>query len=735
MPPSTTGVRLMVTGSTEGHLTTVPPQDSESLTIAVLDRAGVIVAVNEQWQQFCRDNGGDPEVCGVGASYLDACSAAGDDPVARHAASMVRKALLGELSTPATVLTPCAAPGTTGWFDMRVVSRLDELGACEGAVVTFCERLDLGGLRPRATGPPAATLAAARPDPMSTTVADPRELLTFPDVPRLELEETLVQLTERAADVLKAQGRLRELLRANALVTADLKLEVVLRRVVHAARDLVGAKYAALGVLGEDGLLDQFVHAGMPQGPTDQLGRPPVGDGILGLLVDEPGPVRLRDVNIDPRAIGFPAGHPAMTSFLGVPIRVRGAVFGNLYLTESERGEFSDEDEQLVTSLARTAAVAIENARLYEDSERRRRWQGVTTDATQALFAGDHDRPLHVVLEGARQGAEADVTIFADLDDEDVITAELVVGEQADELTGRSSHASLSSLEPVLRHGTPLLIESYRHRDADPPLSPPIASLIAAPMLRGQRIVGAVVAIRLQGRRAFDHTDVEQLEAYVGHAAVALELNQSRADQEALAVLREHQRIAADLHDHVIQELFATGMALQGMVYRTEDPRDQANLVEFVDAIDATIRRIRTTIFRLNRAPYGGGSLKERLLSVVEDARPALGFTAHAEFSGPLDQAVPDELADHVVAVAREALSNAARHAAARSVRLRVTLADELLTLDAIDDGRGIGTPTRSSGLTNLERRAKEFDGTLEILEPTGGGTHLRWTAVARFDR
>jgi signal transduction histidine kinase len=284
-----------------------------------------------------------------------------------------------------------------------------------------------------------------------------------------------------------------------------------------------------------------------------------------------------------------------------------------------------------------------------------------------------------------------------------------------------------------MRHGTPLLVENYRAREGDPPLEPPIASLICSPLLRGQRVVGAIVAIRLLGRRAFDHTDVEQLEAYVGHTGVALELNQSHADQEALAVLREHQRIAADLHDHVIQELFATGMALQGMVYRTEDPRDQATLVEFVDAIDATIRRIRTTIFRLNRAPYGGGSLKERLLSVVEDARPALGFTAHAEFSGPLDQAVPDDLADHVVAVAREALSNAARHAGAKSVRLVVTLAEDLLTVDAIDDGRGLGSPTRSSGLANLERRAKESGGTLEILEPAGGGTHLRWTAVVRL--
>ena len=149
MPPSPTGVRLMVTGSTEGHLATGPPEVYDSLSTAVLDRAGVIVAVNEQWQRFCHDNGGEPDACGVGASYLDACSAAGDDPVARHAASMVRKALLGELSMPATVLTPCAAPGTTGWFDMRVVSRLDETGACEGAVVSFSERLDLGLLRPR----------------------------------------------------------------------------------------------------------------------------------------------------------------------------------------------------------------------------------------------------------------------------------------------------------------------------------------------------------------------------------------------------------------------------------------------------------------------------------------------------------------------------------------------------------------------------------------------------------
>lgn len=723
---------MMVTGSFDSHPAagTHPPPFDDQIT-AVLDRDGVVVAVNERWQEFCRANGGDLASCGIGASYLAVCEAADDDPVARHAASMIRRALAGELVSPSTVLTPCAAPGTSGWFDMQVMSRLDDDGVCEGAVVTFSERSDLGQVRARPVTLSAAEMPTRPLHAPSTTLADPRELLSFPDVPRLELEETLVQLTERASDVLKAQGRLRELLRANALVTADLKLEVVLRRLVHAARDLVGARYAALGVLGEDGLVDQYVHAGMPQEQGNRFGPPILGGDPLALGIDAAGPVRMRDVSIDPRSMGFPEGHPPMSSFLGVPIRVRGLVFGNLYLTESERGEFSDEDEQLVTSLARTAAVAIENARLYEDSERRRRWQAVTADATQALFAGEHDRPLEVVLRGAMQGAEADLALFVELDEDDVVV-DLVVGELAAELTGRRSVAQLSTIDPVLRHGTPLLVENYRARDGDPPLEPPIASLICSPLLNGQRVAGAIVAIRLQGRRAFDHTDVEQLEAYVGHTGVALELNQTRADQEALAVLREHQRIAADLHDHVIQELFATGMALQGMVYRTESARDQATLVEFVDAIDATIRRIRTTIFRLNRAPYGGGSLKDRLLSVVEDARPALGFTAHAEFSGPLDHAVPDDVADHVVAVAREALSNAARHAGAKSVRLVVTLAEDLLTLDAIDDGRGLGTPTRSSGLSNLERRAKECGGTLEVMEPPGGGTHLRWSAVVR---
>ncbi|MFC4787212.1 GAF domain-containing protein [Nocardioides sp. MAHUQ-72] len=699
------------------------PAGTDAIATAVLDAAGVIVWVNDAWVSFCKDNGGDPDECGPGTDYLAICAAAGDDPEAQRAAKLLGRALRGELPGPVTVLTPCPGPGTSQWTDMYFASHLDG-GKPAGAVISFAEHPDLEIARPRGqvqgqmTHPPPQ--APAEPDRLPSespgsaeetpgsapgtgedlSVAGPDELLTFPDVPRLELEDSLVRLTERASEVLKAQGRLRALLRANALVSADLKLEVVLDRLVRAARDLVGARYAALAVLGEAGTIERFVHTGMSEEQVDVLGRE--------------------------------EGQPAMTGFLGVPVHVRGSTYGTLYLTDCRRGAFSDEDEQLVSSLARTASVAIENALLYEDSERRRRWQAATTEATQLLFAGGHDTPLEVALQGALHGADGDVAVLAVLEGDEVV-GEAAVGLRAEDLAGRHVPLGLSRLGQVLLEGRPLLVETYRDRDhPEPVLDQPVASLIAVPLVQGPRLVGAVVVGRIAEHGSFDSTDLDQLEAYVGHASVALELNQSRADQAALAVLREHQRIAADLHDHVIQELFATGMGLQSMVHRVGEPEHQLRLGEYVDAIDATIRRIRTTIFRLSRGPSAVGGLKERLLAVVEESRPALGFAAHAEFSGPLDQVVSHDLAEDVVAVAREALANAARHAGASSVRLQVTLSDGLLTVRATDDGRGLGNPTRSSGLSNLSRRARQHGGTLEMHESPGGGTHLCWTALVQ---
>jgi signal transduction histidine kinase len=255
----------------------------------------------------------------------------------------------------------------------------------------------------------------------------------------------------------------------------------------------------------------------------------------------------------------------------------------------------------------------------------------------------------------------------------------------------------------------------------------PIGSIIAAPLLHDQRVLAAVVVGRLAGERPFDQTDLDQLAGFAGHAGVALELDQARSDREALALLREHERIAADLHDHVIQELFALAMGLQSMVGGLQLPQQQTRVLGYVDALDDTIRRVRATIFQLNHK-RASASLKHRLLAVLEQERPALGFAAHVEFSGPIEHTVPVHMAEEVVAVVREAVSNTARHARAHSVRVRVSVAQGLLTVEVRDDGRGIGENSRSSGLTNLRRRAERYGGSLELSTPPEGGTHLRWT-------
>ena len=227
----------------------------------------------------------------------------------------------------------------------------------------------------------------------------------------MELEEVIDQLTARAQDVLAAQGRLRQLLRANAGIVGDLSLPMVLRQIVTSAQDLVQARFAALGVV-RDGVLEEFIHTGMDAELVERIGQLPQGEGILGLLIDHPQPVRLDDLTQHRQTVGFPDGHPPMRSFLGVPIRVRDRVFGNLYLTESVNGSFSVDDEQLVTALAATAGVAIANARLFEETEQQRRWLSASSELTQRLFEGSRESPLELVLRYAVLGAQADSAAF-----------------------------------------------------------------------------------------------------------------------------------------------------------------------------------------------------------------------------------------------------------------------------------------------------------------------------------
>jgi signal transduction histidine kinase len=561
--------------------------------------------------------------------------------------------------------------------------------------------------------------------------------LSFPDLPRMRLEEALGHLTSQAQDVLNSQGRLRALLRANAAVASDLSLPVVLRQIVSAARELVGARYAALGVIGRNGSLEQFVHVGMDADAVSRIGGLPTGRGILGELITHPEPLRLADLHEHPASAGFPEHHPPMGSFLGVPIRVRNQIYGNLYLTERAHGEFSDEDEQLITALASTAGNAIENARLFEEASQHRHWLAASTEVTQQLFAATADQPLELVLRLAVQGAQADLAnlvLPVGGDPKNGWSVRTAAGVLADTVTGQGVDDG-SALGQVIESGKPLLVDDCAALVggagiySQPELGIGVGSMVCAPLLTGEQVVGVLSVGRIIGRARFTETDMDQLAVFAGHAGLALELDRARADRDALARVEDHDRIAADLHDHVIQELFATGMGLEGRVHTVPRPEHRQRLLGYVDAIDNTIRRIRATIFELqtDRQPDVPG-LREALLAVSQDETAALGFTPRLEYKGLLDT-IPLDLAEDVVAVVREALSNTARHAHASRVSVRVCSADEVVTVEVTDDGDGIGSAIRSSGLTNLRRRAEARGGTLELSTPAGGGTSLHWNA------
>ena len=434
----------------------------------------------------------------------------------------------------------------------------------------------------------------------------PAPELWFPDVPRMELEEVIDQLTARAQDVLAAQGRLRQLLRANAGVVGDLSLPVVLRQIVTSARDLVQARFAALGVV-RDGVLEEFIHTGMDADGVARIGHLPQGEGILGLLIDHPEPVRLTDLADHALSVGFPAGHPPMRSFLGVPIRVRDQIFGNLYLTESVRGAFSVDDEQLVTALAATAGVAIANARLFEETEQQRRWLSASNELTHRLFEGLDESPLALVLRYAAIGAQADAAAFVLAERGSGLRLVAAVGLPPDALDGRVVEGGESLAARVISTGEPVLSDDvwaeYRPI-VDGDVVQQVVTAVGVPLRTADgRITGALTLGRVAGRPRFTAGDLDQLATFTAQAGVALELEEARKNREELILLEDHDRIAADLHDRVIQQLFAVGLGLAAMVERVSRPDQKQRLDEYVETLDQTIDQIRATIFRLRERP------------------------------------------------------------------------------------------------------------------------------------
>lgn len=551
------------------------------------------------------------------------------------------------------------------------------------------------------------------------------EPIVFPDAARSELERTIGQLVEQAERVLATQGRLRSLIYANRLVVEGLELSELLRRIVEAALDLVDARYGALGVIGIDGRLEQFIHVGLSSEEAKAIGQLPRGNGLLGAVIDEAHAIRLDHLDADPRSVGFPAHHPAMDGFLGVPIRVRGEVYGNLYLTEPDSGAFSAEDEELVGVLAATAGIAIENARLFDMARRRERWSAALADVSSALLSGDGDT-LPVVVEHVAALIDADlVCIVVASETEGMLDVAAVRGVDSELMLGRRYAAEGSLVGRALASGEPVLVagqDAGEVVDWQPGLGP----TFVVPLEAFGHSIGALSVSRSVDGAPFSATDLAMASEFASQASVALELARGRLDREALELLDDRSRIARDLHDHVIQRLFGAGLSLQSAAGRAPGAVGDA-IREQVDAIDAAISEIRTVIFALSSSTRADESLRHRLLDVVTDVGAALPSPPRISFSGPVDLLIRGPLADDVLAVVRESVSNVARHADAANCEIRVAVDRREIHVQIDDDGRGYSPGSRASGTANLEARAAALGGGYSIGTRPEGGTRVLW--------
>ncbi|MEW2048060.1 GAF domain-containing sensor histidine kinase [Streptomyces sp. NPDC005476] len=560
-------------------------------------------------------------------------------------------------------------------------------------------------------------------------------------LPQLRLDELLEELQARLDAARGTRDRVHSLLEAVLAVGRELDLEQALRSIVEAAAVLVDAEYAALGVIGPDGKrLSAFHTVGVSEDQIAAIGPYPEGHGILGELIRDPEPLRLAKISDHPASYGFPAHHPPMNTFLGVPIRVRDQVFGNLYLTEKRGGAQFDEDDISVTlTLAVAAGVAIDNARLYAESRQRERWLRANAEITHSLMSGGaRTDVLGLIAERAGEITQSALAAVAlPMEDTGALAVEIAVGMDAEAHRGLVLSPDKSLMGLAFSGAAPVTSADVGHDERislEPPRFGGLGPAVAVPIGTGEAGArGVVLLAREAGGPAFTATETETLQAFAAQAAIGMELAERREDAEQIAVLEDRDRIARDLHDLAIQRLFATGMTLQSAGRFIEHEEASERVVRAVDDLDETIKIIRSTIFGLRtRDGAGEAGLRARAVRVVGEAAPVLGFAPGVRMEGLLDTDVPRETADHVVAVLSEALTNIARHA--RASRAEVVLATDgrEVRLSVTDNGVGIPPDGRRSGLRNMAERAEQLGGRLELGKPEDGGTTLMWRVPLR---
>ncbi|WP_042170527.1 GAF domain-containing sensor histidine kinase [Streptomyces sp. NBRC 110035] len=564
---------------------------------------------------------------------------------------------------------------------------------------------------------------------------DPRPLL-----PQLRLDDLLEELQARIDAARGTRDRVHSLLEAVLEVGRELDLKQVLHSIVDAAAVLVDAEYAALGVIGPDGKrLSAFHTVGISDEEIARIGHYPEGHGILGELIRHPQPLRLTKLSEHSASFGFPAHHPPMNSFLGVPIRVRDQIFGNLYLTEKRAGaQFDEEDESVLSTLAVAAGVAIDNARLYEESRLRERWLQANTEITHALISGSGgSETLLLIAERAMEitgAALAEVAV--PMEGTASLTVELAMGQEAEAHRGLVVPVDDSLLGRAFTAAAPVTspdVSCDERMSSGPPRFAGLGPAVAVPVGSEGGVRGIVLLVRAAGRSEFSDKEIEPLQGFAAQAAVAMELAERRRDAEQIAVLEDRDRIARDLHDLAIQRLFATGMTLQSAGRFIEHKEAAERVSRAVGDLDETIKIIRSTIFglRAHDAASGAG-LRARAVRVVGEVAPVLGFAPSVRMEGLVDTHVPKETADHLVAVLSEALTNIARHARADRVDVALETDGREVRLTVADNGVGIPEGGRRSGLRNMAERAVQLGGDLEIDSASDRGTTLVWRVPVR---
>lgn len=552
---------------------------------------------------------------------------------------------------------------------------------------------------------------------------------------QLRLRELLLEVQDRIEQIVEGRDRLDGLIDAFLAITSGLKLDATLRAIVHTAAELVDARYGALGVRGYDHRLVEFVYEGIDEETRHLIGSLPEGRGVLGALIEEPKPIRLDDISRHPASVGFPLHHPPMRTFLGVPVRIRDEVFGNLYLTEKADGQpFSDDDEVLVQALAAAAGIAVDNARLFEESRTREAWIEATRDiGTQMLAGADPAMVFRLIAEEALTLMAGAATLVAvPLDDEapacevdDLVIVE-VAGEISPAVKQMTVAVSGTSIGGVFHDRTPRRFDRL-DLAVDGPVEPGPALVL--PLRAADTVAGVLVALRSADEQPFSDKQLDMMAAFADQAALAWRLATAQRQMREVEILTDRDRIARDLHDHVIQRLFAVGLTLQGAAPRARVPAVRESIYSSIDDLQEIIQEIRSAIFDLHAGPSRATGLRHRLDKVIDQlAIPALHTTV--QYTGPLS-VVDTVLANHAEAVLREAVSNAVRHANATSLAINVSVEDDV-RVEVVDDGVGISGDITESGLRNLRQRADDAGGEFTVENMPTGGTLLRWSAPLR---